>query len=188
MTRFFGFLLLAALTLSCDGPAQQAKQPDVYYDVAGFVKGQIDLLNKLKPTVSKALNIKGKQQTQTTTAVNWTRELELFTRADINKPAFRSSYQVSRPDSLTYKYTLKPGEKLTVQSLLVQLDSVARQPQHIEAVLTTTNPLYHSERRILLESGPGHGKRWQVQHYRMNGFQQLTFFGKNDFAVEGRVR
>lgn len=188
MTRFFGLLVLSGLVMNCDNSAQQAKQPDVYYDVASFVKGQIELLNKVKPTVSKVLDIKGEQQTQNTAAVNWSRELELFTQADINKPAFRSSYLVSRPDSLTYRYTLKPGEKLTVQSLSVQLDSGTHQPRKIEAVLTTTNPLYHSERRILLESGPGLGKRWQVRHYRMNGFQQLTFFGKNDFSVEGRIQ
>lgn len=172
---------------ACDNEAQQAKQPDVYYDVAAFVKGQISTLNARKPTVSKILDVKGQHQTQKINAVNWSRELELFTQADINKPAFRNSYQVSRPDSLTYQYKLKPGEKLTVQSLSVRLDSATGQPRKIEAILMTTNPLYRSERRLLLESGSANGKGWQVQHYSMNGFQQLTFFGKNDFSVDGSV-
>ncbi len=187
MSQILRILVGAGLFLGCENPAQQAKQPDVYYDVASFVKGQIATLNALKPTVSKALDIKGQKQTQTTKAVNWSRELELFTQADINKPAFRNSYQISRPDSLTYQYNLKPGEKLTVQTLRVKLDSLTRQPRQIDAVLATTNPLYHSERRLSLESGPDKSKRWQVRHYHMNGFQQLTFFGKNDFYVDGRV-
>lgn len=173
--------------MACDGPAQQAKQPNVYYDVATFVKGQIATLNKRKPTVSKSLDIKGQKQMQMTSAVNWSRELELFTQADINKPAFRNSYQVSRPDSLTYQYQLKTGEKLTVQSLRVKLDSTTRQPRQINAVLTTTNPLYHSERRLLLVSGPDKTRQWQVQHYSMNGFQQLTFFDRSNFSVVGDV-
>ena len=187
MTRLFGLLMGAGL-LACDNVAKPTTQPAVYYDVASFVKAQIDLLTKEKLTVSKAMVIKGQRQTKMTTDVNWVRELELFTQADINKPAFRGSYAISRPDSLTYWYTLRPGEKLTVQSLSVHVDPLTHLPRQIEALLTTANPLYHSERHILLESGPGPGNRWQVRHYRMNGFQQLTFFGKNDFAVEGLIR
>lgn len=187
MIRFFQLTALVWLFCACDNTVRQAKQPNTYYDVATFVKGQIDILQTLKPTVSKALNIKGKTQTQTTSAVDWNHELELFAQADINKPAFRSSYQVSRPDSLTFEYKLKPGEKETVYSLRVRLDSVTRQPRQIEAVLMTTNPLYTSERRLLLESGPAKGNQWQVRHYNMNGFQQLTFFEKSDFSVEGTI-
>lgn len=188
MTRFLSFLFLTGVLSSCDDPAQQAAQPAVYYNVGSFVSSQIERLNKLKPAVQKVLDIKGQKQQQTTSDINWTREFELFTQADINKPAFRNSYQISRPDSLTYHYKLKPGEKLTVQSMTVQLDSSTRQPVQIEATLTTNNPLYHSERQLLLESGPVDQKGWQVKHYRMQGFQQLTFFGKNDFFVEGRVQ
>lgn len=187
MIRLFQLVALVWLVAACDNEAQQAKQPDLYYDVATFVKGQIATLNALKPTVSKALDVRGQHQTQKTNAVNWSHELELFAQADINKPAFRNSYRVSRPDSLTYQYKLKPGEKLTVQLLRVRLDSATRQPRRIEALLTTTNVLYNSERRILLESGLAGGK-WQVQHYSMDGFQQLTFFAKNDFSVEGRIQ
>ncbi|MBC8156053.1 MAG: hypothetical protein H7Z72_24445 [Bacteroidetes bacterium] len=185
--RFFQLVALVWLLCACDNTVRQVKQPNAYYDVATFVKGQIDILEELKPTVSKALNIKGQQQTQKTNVINWSRELELFVQADINKPAFRNSYQVGRPDSLTFEYILKPGEKETVYSLRVQLDSVTQQPRQIEAVLTTMNPLYNSERRLLLESGPGKGNQWQVRHYNMTGFQQLTFFGKNDFSVEGTI-
>jgi hypothetical protein len=111
----------------------------------------------------------------------------LFTQADINKPALRTSYQISRPDSLTYQYTLKNlADQLTVQSLTVQVDSATHQPRRIEAVLQTSNPLYSSERNLLLESGPT-GGQWRVNHYRLSGFQKLPYFDKNRFLVEGQV-
>ncbi len=180
--------LVMLLLLACDNPAE-TNQANVYFDVAGYVKTQIAALKRQNPIVEKQTRIKDKSQNQTVKNIDWSRELELFTQADINKPAFRNSYDVTRPDSLTYRYTLKPTEeKLTVRSLMIQIDAKTRQPRLIEAVLRTQNLLYESERKLTLESGPGAGARWQVKQYRLIGFQQLTYFGKNDFFVEGRVQ
>ena len=181
-------LFILLMLIGCDSPVQQT-QPNVYYDVAGFVKRQIADLSVRQPTVSKAVRINQKRSQQTTHGINWDRELELFTQADINKPALRSSYQIIRADSLTYEYVLKPSEQqLTVRSLRVVLDSATRQPRRIEAILQTDNPLYSSERHLLLESGAVDRQPWQVRHYRLSGFQKLAAFDKNEFLVDGRVR
>jgi hypothetical protein len=180
--------LMMLLLFACDNPAETNQTP-VYFDVAGYVKTQTAALKRQNPTVEKQTRIKEKSQNQTVKNIDWSRELELFTQADINKPAFRNSYDIARPDSLTYRYTLKPSEeKLTVRSLTVLLDAQTRKPRLIEAVLRTQNLLYESERKLMLESGPGADARWQVKQYKLTGFQQLTYFGKNSFFVEGRVQ
>ncbi|QJW88476.1 hypothetical protein HNV11_03355 [Spirosoma taeanense] len=189
MRFVYSLNLLATLVLSsCNNPAQQ-NQPNVYYDVLSFVKGQIRALSAQKPLVSKAVRINEERNQQTTRDVNWSRELELFTQTDINKPALRNSYRIARPDSLTYQYTLKTTEeRLTVRSLTVRLDSLTRQPRQIEAVLQTKNPLYSSERHLLLESGLVKGPQWRIQRYKLSGYQQLPFFDKNEFSVEGQLQ
>lgn len=180
--------VLMLLLVACDNPAQPG-QANVYFDVAGYVKTQIAALKTQNPTVEKQTRIKDKSQNQTVKNIDWSRELELFTQADINKPAFRNSYDIARPDSLTYRYTLKPTEeKLSVRSLTVALDAQTRQPRLIEAVLRTQNLLYESERKLTLTSGLDPSARWQVKQYKLTGFQQLTYFGKSDFFVEGRVQ
>ncbi|WP_338876048.1 hypothetical protein WBJ53_10445 [Spirosoma sp. SC4-14] len=180
-------LLFVLTTSSCTDSAQQ-NQPNVYYDVLSFVKRQIDELSAQKPLVAKTISINQKQSEQKTNEVNWSRELELFTQVDINKPALRNSYQITRPDSLTYRYTLKKSEeRLTVRSLFVQLDSATRQPRLIEAVLQTSNPLYSSERHLLLESGLAGNQQWRVKRYRLTGYQKLSYFDKNEFLVEGQL-
>lgn len=182
------FLLSTLFVSSCSNPAQ-TNQPNVYYDVSGFVKEQIKALSAQKPLIGKTVAINEKRNEQTTRDINWSRELELFLQSDINKPALRSSYQISRPDSLTYQYTLKNSEeRLTVRSLLVKVDSITHQPSRIEAVLQTNNPLYASERHLVLESGPGSGQKWSVQHYVVSGFQKLPYFDKNSFFVDGKVK
>ncbi|GAB3887540.1 hypothetical protein [Spirosoma agri] len=185
---YSGCLLFSLFASSCTDSVQQ-NQPNVYYDVSGFVKHQISDLSAQKPLVHKTVAINARQDQENKTDVNWTRELELFTQADINKPALRNSYQIARPDSLTYQYTLKRSEeRLTVRSLNVRLDAVTHQPRLIEAVLQTSNPLYSSERHLLLESGPATGQQWRVQHYKVAGYQKLPYFDKNEFLVDGKVQ
>ncbi|GAB4026926.1 hypothetical protein GCM10028809_11310 [Spirosoma gilvum] len=180
--------MLVSLVISSCTDSTQQNQPAVYYDVSGFVKRQITDLSDQKPVVTKSVVINDKRNQQSTHDINWKRELELFTQADINKPALRTSYQITRPDSLTYQYTLKnPEDRLAVRSLSIQLDSLTHQPRRIVAVLQTTNPLYSSERNLLLESGPK-GGQWRVQHYKLSGYQKLPYFDKNNFLVEGRVQ
>lgn len=181
-------LFLCLFAFACDNSSTQTASKPVYFDVAGYVKGQIQTLSTQKPTVAKNAFINQKANNQTTQDIDWEKELDLFVQADINKPAFRTSYTVVRPDSLTYHYTLKPSEeKLTVRALMVKLDSVTRQPAQITAVLKSENPLYQSERRILLESGVNKAKGWSIQKYQVEGFQQLTYFDRNEFRVQGKV-
>ncbi len=183
------FPLLAILYLSaCSDATTQRTEKPVYFDVAGYVKSQIEALSKQNPGVAKRTSMGEKVEQQTTRTINWSRELELFAQADINKPALRTSYTVVRPDSLTYQYVMKPSEKaLTVRSLTIKLDSVTRQPRRIDAVLTSENPLYTSEKQIFLESGPQAENKWGVTHYRVSGFQHLSMSDKNTFDVEGTV-
>ncbi|MBD2702090.1 hypothetical protein IC229_15675 [Spirosoma sp. BT702] len=181
------FSIVPLLLSNCTNPAQQNQAP-VYYDVVGFVQKQIAGLSAQKPLVSKTVSINEKRNQQNTHDINWAKELELFVQADINKPALRSSYVITRPDSATYQYTLKPEEHLAVQSLTVQLDATSHQPRRIEAVMQTSNPLYTSERHVLLESGPAAGREWQVKHYKLTGYQKLPYFNKNEFLVEGQVQ
>ena len=186
MKYVFGLALLFLLS-ACENAAQQNAAP-VYYDVLGYVKGQIETLSKTKPMVTKRAQLGKKNQQLTTRNVNWKRELELFTQADINKPALRQSYTIAHPDSLTYRYTLKPSEKnLTVRSLTVQLDSATHKPRLIEAVLTTKNFLYESERHISLENGHDKKSHWGVRHYRLQGFQHLSVTDAHPFDVEVKV-
>lgn len=177
------FLLCLSFT-ACDNPAEQ-DQPPVYYDVAGFVKNKISDLSARHPAVEKTVSVDDEKSQQTTADINWSRELGLFSQADINKPALRNSYQIERPDSLTYIYTLKPTEeRLTVQSVTVRLDGATRKPRQIEAVLQTNNPLYTSERHLLFETKPDS----ETIHYKITGFQKLAYATKRDFMVEGRVK
>ncbi|WP_266368804.1 hypothetical protein [Tellurirhabdus rosea] len=179
MNRLYIATLL--LLTACSNPAREAKSGK-FYDLNGFMERQIAELNQTKPKVDKRVMLNGEGDNQQSRTIDWKKELDLFVQADINKQAYVASYQVARPDSLTYEYQLKEGEKLPVGYLKIILDSTTRQPARVEAVLASKNYLYESKRMLWLETRQG-----QIRKYHIEGFQQLAWLDKKPFLIEGRI-
>ncbi|RAK01974.1 hypothetical protein LX87_00088 [Larkinella arboricola] len=177
----YALVLLLGLT-ACTNPAKEAPA-GTYYDLKTYIEKQISELQKQKPTVVKRAGFGEEEEQQTTKDIDWSRELDLFLQADINKQAYQTSYQKSRPDSLTYEYTLKSTERLPVRFLRIELDSVTHQPRRIKATLRTKNSLYESERNVWLETEKG-----RIKQYHIDGFQQLAWLDAKPFSVEGNIK
>ncbi|WP_247232703.1 hypothetical protein [Telluribacter sp. SYSU D00476] len=176
-----------ATVFGCQSPGTtQQQQPNLYYDVAGFINGQVQLLAQQDPSVTKAMQVDGEEEVRTTKEVDWAQELELFIQADINKPAYRLSYITSRPDSLTYEYRVRPDEDLPVRYLRIRLNTAGGQPEEIEAKLLTENKLYQSEKNLLLRSGAV-GGAWRVQSYQIRGYQELVVSDRKPFSISGQI-
>lgn len=179
MYRFWSLLFL--LFTACSNPEQKAPS-GLFFDLKSFIDKQITVLSQQKPVVDKQVGLNNEKQKQTTRDIDWSRELELFLQADINKAAYQASYQTVRPDSLTYEYRLKPGEKLPVRYLRIEVDSVSGQPRLVQATLTTKNYLYESVRNLELQAQAG-----KLQTYYIEGFQQLIWLDRKPFMVSGKV-
>lgn len=171
----------------CQTPAEKNDQPAVYYNVKGFVENQIQLLNRQKPTVEKTMVVGSDQEKRTTNEVNWQKELELFVQADINKPAYRQSYAIARPDSLTYEYTIQTQEDLPVRYLKIVLDKPDGQPALIEAKILAQNKLYESEKNLLMRCAQKSGD-WRVASYQIKGFQELVISDRKPFDVRVEIQ
>jgi hypothetical protein len=153
----------------------------------GFAETQIRLLQAKKPVVKKELRTNDQSETRSSKEIDWKKELELFVQADINKPAYRQSYEIKQPDSLTYEYRLKPGETLTVQQLTVKLDPITGKPSKIHALLISKNKLYESQKDIEMTCG-FYGGEWLVSSYHVKGFQKLSILSARTFDITGKVQ
>ena len=182
-----GFLIIFFPFLTCcDSSDQRTDRTNVYFDVKSFVDDQIILLSNNNPTVRKTMFSDGKTETLSQKNINWKKELELFAQADINKPAYVNSYKISRPDSLTYEYILKPGETLSVQELKILVDSNSGKPQLIQAVLLSKNKLYESKKNVEFKCETISGK-WSIVSYHIKGYQKLSVMDSNAFEITGLV-
>lgn len=178
MQRLLPLLLLLA---ACSQP-QQAKRTNAYFDLKGFLNGQIAALNAQKPLVSKTALVGEQPETHQTVPVDWARELELFEQADLNKPAYANSYFTEEISKTTTTYRLKSGEDLPVQYLEVIKDENTGQPLKVKATLRTKNYLYESERTLSLTAQNG-----RLAAYEIDGFQQMFYGDPEPFHLEGRI-
>jgi len=179
---------MAFLLLSCDeSNRRDDDQVKSYYDISGFIEGQIVRMNNEQPKVSKTVSMDRETNHISDNKIDWKKELELFVQADINKPAYRLSYTTQKPDSLTTVYTVKQKEKqLPVHYLKVVLDSVYKVPLSINAVLKSENKLYKSEKNIQLNCAVNNnGSR--IIAYSITGYQKLATMDKKPFDVKAKV-
>lgn len=150
-----------------------------YYDLKGLVEKQIEALKTEKPKVQKNISVNEDTENQTIDSLDWSKELEFFLQADLNKPAFVSSYRVDS-SSMSVKYFLKETEKLPVKFL--EVNRMGEDDVVIRALVSNNNYLYDTERNLKLSL-----KQGQLIDYQIDGFQKVVFGKKKIFKIMGKV-
>lgn len=182
---FIAAVLLLSLA-SCRQEETRDDAPKIYYDLKGFVETQIVYLNEKKPEVSKTALLGSKREVSKTREVDWKKELELFVQADINKPSYRQSYEIAQNGPLHYEYRLKPGNDLPVSYLKIDVDSVLKQPLHVEALIRASNKVYNSEKKLVLNAAKRDNLQ-EINTYEVDGYQKLIFVEKKVFRIHGQI-
>ena len=150
-----------------------------YYDLKGLLERQIEALKSEKPKVQKNILVNEITENQTVNSLDWSKELDFFIQADLNKPAFVSSYRVDSY-SMGVKYFLKETEKLPVKFL--EINRMGEDGVEVRALVSNSNYLYDTERNLKLSL-----KQGQLIDYQIDGFQKVVFGKKKMFKIMGKV-
>jgi hypothetical protein len=150
-----------------------------YYDLKGLIERQVEALKSEKPKVQKNISVNENTENQTIDSLDWSQELDFFTQADLNKPAFVSSYRTDS-SSMGVKYFLKETETLPVKSL--EVNRIGENGVEIRAFVSNNNYLYDTEKNLKLSI-----KNGQLIDYQIDGFQKVVFGEKKMFKVTGTV-
>jgi hypothetical protein len=179
MKKVIGLLTFCALLSACNEDIKE-NQVKKYFDLKGLIEKQIKTLNTQKPLVQKSIVVADSSENQSVKTIDWTKELELFTQADLNKPAFIQSYKVDS-SSMGVKYTLKETEKLPVKYL--NISRAGEDGISVEALVNTDNYLYETERHLKLSI-----KNSELTDYQIDGFQKIVFGDKKIFKINGTIK
>jgi len=165
------------------------RKPD-YFDVKGFLDRQVAGLSRRQPTVEKQVRLRnGTTETTRVAKTDWSKELQIFYQADINKPALRGVYRVSALSSgvagrAQASYVRKPEAKATVETLTVTTskDAPTAQVEEIRAFVKQDNALFYSEKKLRLLCKDGN-----VTAYEVQGVQKLIMFDTVRYSVRTQV-
>jgi hypothetical protein len=98
--------------------------------------------------------------------------------ADINKPAYKLSYDDLSEDNLIW-YSAKIGEKVPVKMFKMHLDSDGK-PLQVEMEISQSNFLYETRKKLNMNVMEG-----RVQTYSIDGYQKIRFLSPTTYKLMG---
>jgi hypothetical protein len=136
------FMILIALAVSsCQSSTSEKKvEADYFFDLEDFMKKEIDQLNARQPLVEKRIVLKDSNELKRLDSLDYNKELALFTKADINRVAWKDKYKA---DSL---YQDEDLVKVTYQALDQDLKT------HLLEVSFEKGKVTHVHARAITES------------------------------------
>jgi len=116
---FLGLGMLLCLA-SCKRDSRAALDTGKFFDVKGYFASEAVRLSKLNPGIDKTAVYNKQTEEQKIHIGNWASELSMFSESDINKPAWRLSYDVQSSKGFT-TYKAKDPE-LKTQDITIKKD------------------------------------------------------------------
>ena len=165
-----------ALIVIVSGCKPQVKEPAgtlKYFDLKGFFKADSARLSQKHPLVTKTVVQNGKSQTKKVYIDNWGSEFELFTNADINKPAWRDSYSINTSDSVII-YSAKQPELKTTRII------ISKKGDKVKWILI------YSHTKILLYENTEKLTYFPDSVYSIAKLQKVRLLGKNLYVITGK--
>lgn len=183
LTYFFLLIFFA-----CSNESVNRLPDNRFVDLTAFVEKQATRLDSANPSVQKRVRMGNDAENKMLQNVNWQEELEVFTQADISKPALRTSYQVTESTKLIRLFTPRTDENPDVQYLRATFDPQSKQLTAIEAHLSRTNYLYWSEKTVAFQCRTNAAGEIQIKAYQIRGFQKLIFNDPVTYEVQAQIR
>lgn len=86
--------LFALILIGCSpAPPAESLNAAPFFDLKGFVEQEIEQLQKQQPQARKEVAVNGQQESLPFDSLNYEKELQVFIRSDINRPAWTDKYR-----------------------------------------------------------------------------------------------
>ncbi len=182
-TLVIAYLLLSLSACNSAQETESEINDKYYFDLSGLINSEIEILGNARPFINKVTKLNNEQESIHTNDVDWKKELEVFIKFDINKPAYKNSYTTTQIDSLTTEYTVIPSEKLLVRNMRIIFENDKKKVKQIEGMVISENKLYESTRRFDLLFKNGH-----LISYAIEGYQKLILMDKRPFDISVKIQ
>jgi hypothetical protein len=168
-------LLLTASFWSCRPEVKQSNGTLKYFDLSGYFKAEAARLAKQHKPIVKTVSYNGKPETKNILIKNWVRELDLFTSSDINKAAWKDSYQIAKSDDSIVYTTIDTN--LHSRRIVISLKT-----SQVKAIIInnfTKNMLYETSEKLIY---------YPDSLYYIEKHQHVKLLGTNTYQIIGRFK
>jgi hypothetical protein len=170
--RFAGVLFLISALTAC-APDHKATTAGLkYFDIKGFFHADSARLTKLNKPVFKTVYHNGATESKKVHIDNWGSELSLFSESDINRPAWKNSYNVVAEGNILIYKTNDP--ELKTKEIMIK--KVNGKVVYVMIYNDTKNALYHTEEVL---------SYFPDSLYQINKTQTVRLLGTNKYQIKG---
>jgi hypothetical protein len=172
--KYVTFILIFGFFLSCS--KLEPVDVEAYYDVDSLLNAQYEILSTSGAKIRKYSTVN--QHTDTTVitpdSAQWMSELNVFKKANINKPLLRGAYEVTRNTEDKGEiiiYNARKPEDVYVKWLKIYKNSQMKL-RKFEALVAEENPAYGSQRKLNVWFSI-HNNQEVISKYEITGKQKM---------------
>lgn len=166
-----GFILLLCVA-ACKRDSGASADTMKFFDIKGFFMADSLRLTKLNPLIDKTVTHNKIAETQKVHIANWGNELSLFTASDINKPAWKGSYEIATENDLLIYRAKDP--LLKTREIIIKKDG--DRVKWIMIFNHTKNILYETVEKL---------SYFPDSLYLIQKSQQVKLLGKDTYRISG---
>ncbi|MGY3053380.1 hypothetical protein ACVWYG_001580 [Pedobacter sp. UYEF25] len=176
MAKKISLLLLALAVFSCR-PEKTVKAAinNDYFDLKGYFEKEVNRYNSEKPMVEKIVSIDGKSEKKKLVVKDWTRELAIFTDADINKSAWKGAFKIEKTGNDTRYFSA--NDKIPVKE--VAISNRSGKVAKIKVIIANANLLYHSNDTLIY---------YPDSLYQIVKQQKIKLMGLKRYKILGKIK
>ncbi len=166
------WLLLSILLSAClqQDKRQEFFQEKKFFDLNNYFEKEAERLQQSNIPWLKIAQLNEKKETLNVSNINWKKELEIFSRCDLNKPAWKEKYQIDstfKNNNLSKISYLSTDDRLLIKKINITF-STLNKPDSIQIRKETHNFLMSMEQDLHYDPNTGYKIE---QREKMLGFK-----------------
>lgn len=171
--KYYPALILFVFLASCGNENKETSKQ--YFDIKGYFSKEVKRLQEENSVINKTVVQNRQLEVRRVTLDNWETELELFSASDINKPAWKNSYQVIYRGNIK-EYVSKDNQLKTRK---ISIESYRGAIKHISISNASQNMLYSSEEQL---------DYYPDSLYSIKKRQTVRIIGTNSYSIFARFK
>jgi hypothetical protein len=175
---FIAILMLVIGVSSCKNDSNSTSDTAKFFDIKGYFRADSARLSKLNPLITKTVTHNNDAETKKVRISNWGTELSLFAESDINKPAWRDSYEVQSSENIII-YLAKDSSLRTRRIIINKIGNRVRWIlifNYAKSALYGKNMLYESAEKL---------SYFPDSLYLIQKKQRVKLLGINRYTISG---
>lgn len=165
-------LIVVLLLPACKPGLKQTGAGLKHFDVKGFFENESTRLTKLNKPVFKTVYHNGVTESKKVHIDNWGEEFSLFSESDINRPAWKDSYDIIAEGNILI-YKAKDPELKTKEILIKRVNGKLI---YMLIYNKIQNPLYQTAEELTY---------FPDSLYQINKVQSVRLLGTNRYQIKG---